>query len=435
MLKAARAAAVVSLVCALTPVAACSRLPSAHTSVPMVAATNGQVVHAVIRTQVGSRIEASESDIWVDPKRSITRVTLHILYAPMESPPLREILVRDGIATVYYPSGQGVPSPSASKTDATSAAGGFSSDDPVARGDVNAYRRLLASKEATITRSSDVDGVPTYRLRVDTGSGTTDGTSLVVDVRRSDFLPVRLEGTHWDLNKGKTEILATWTSTYLLVDTVPRSRVPSGTFDLLLPPKTSVSADYGITPNTAASMTSPVVWWLGPAYGGQPLRGARLRYKQVPQVRAWTDMAPAETWPPYTTPGVDVRWVEAGYPVPAFVRVEGKQIPATSTASLSQFRSFPPAVPFGITVFSFDPIARSEWKFHPGAAIRTVVVGGRKALLATFTRSQSGIGARETWDMSFLVLDMGKTTVVLQGEGIHPEQLMRAASSLRRVKG
>jgi hypothetical protein len=404
--------------------------------VPTVGSTNGQVVHAVIRTEVGSRIEASESDIWVDPKRSITRETLRILYAPMPTPPRQEILVRDGMATVYYPAGQGgVASPSASKTDATSAAGGLSSDDPVARGDLNAYRRLLASREATITRPSDVDGIPTYRLRIDTGSGTTDGTTLVVDVRRSDFVPVRLEGTHWDLNKGKTEILATWTSTYPLVDSVARSRVPSGTFDLALPPKTSVSADYGVTASTAASMTSPVVWWLGPTYGGHTMRGSRLRYKQVPQVRAWTDMAPAETWPPYTTPGVDVHWVEAGYPAPTFVRVGGKQIPATSTASASEFRSFPPAVPFGITVFSFNPIARSQWKFHPGAAARTVTASGRKALLATFTRSQSGSGAREIWDMSFLVLDMGQTTVVLQGEGIPPEQLIRAAASLRQVKG
>lgn len=397
-----------------------------RSAAPGTSAASG-VIHVVIQTQRETLEALSEAerivvsgtiDVWADPSASMRRTTSESMRAG-EPTWHREELVRDGVWSIYDPAVAGSPV-EALQYDAPLADQHppGPDDDPMRRGVLDAYRRWIASGEATITGSGEVSGTPTFRVEASSGT-SLGGVILRADVRRSDYVPVRMSGERWNLIRGKREIAEQWSARYVVVETLPRGSVPSGTFEFEFPSGVVPLADFSVTTTQAVSFPSLKPRWLGASFGGDSLSDARLRYRSRPPV----EFRFVGTFPsPYQLaesrrPDFATRWIQAEY----------------GSRGVSQ-PGPPQGAPHDLIVLSYPKVPREKWpKFDKWAAVSTATVGGRPAVRATYTQKYGSNGVASSWLVTWVVLDLEDATVVIEGIGATPAELDSAVRSLRRV--
>jgi hypothetical protein len=365
--------------------------------------TQGRIFEGVPQ---GERIETSgTTDVWVDPSASTRRrtsVTVHNGGTPWRI----EELVRDGVASTFEPDDptqswqyDAIPAPEYPASAV---------DDPMRRGEIDAYRRWLASGEATVTGSGEVPGTPTLLVEAKWGTSAW-GVTVRADVRRSDHVPVRMTGERWNLIGGKHVVAEVWSARYVVAQIQPRSSVPSGAFDFAFPPGTIPRADYAVTPAQAVSFPSLKPRWLGATFAGYGLGEGKLRYRSRPPADKDMRFSPPTARGEHR-PDFGSRWIQAEY---------GSTVP-TSHRARSASRA--------MTVLSYPKVPREQWpSFDRGTATMTatVMVGGMQVLRATSAQGWS--------DVTYLVLDLEDATVVIEGIGATPAELDSAVRSLRRV--
>lgn len=291
---------------------------------------------------------------------------------------------------------------------------------PIWRGDLDVHRRMIAAHEATITGSVSASGSPAYRLLVPTPlGGMTQGGTTTVDVRKSDYLPIRTTRTSWYMDTGKRHDSPPRTVDYDVIEWLPRGQVPAGTFELAVPTGVSLEIDRTMTVTEAASFAPVRVWWLGASYEGLDLAQGTLRYRRRPvsKIRQWVGSFP--------TP---LEMADTGRPDLSDLSVEALY----GTAGIRHTRSSAD-VARSIKVVSLPRVPRERWSFLPGIAVSHVTVGGRDAALGTQTYTYGNNGVVTRWQVGYLVVDMGGSTVVLQGVKVTPAELERAAAALKRA--
>jgi hypothetical protein len=409
--------------------------PTASASTTTAGVDSGRVLHIVARIVRGRPRRESVEDVqmWLDPGRGLKRMTWlardarGVVYMDQRE------LVRGAVATTHLgidTSGGGRLQWTADERDADAGAlDGWAdpSDDlpiekAIWRGDLDVYRRMVAAHEATTTGSVSASGSPAYRLLVPTPlGGMTQGGTTTVDVRQSDYLPIRTTRTSWYMDTGKRHDSPPRTVDYDVIEWVERGRVPTGTFELAIPEGFPLEIDRTITVKEAASFVPVQAWWLGASYDGLDLDQGALRYRSAPPRptgMAWVgsfptplEMADAGR-PDLSGPSVEVLYGTEG----------GRHVGSDADVARS------------IKVISFPRVLREKWSFHPGIAVSHVTVGGQDALLGTQTWRYGNNSTVTTWQVGYLALDVGSATVILQGVKVTPAELERAAAALRRVR-
>jgi hypothetical protein len=354
-----------------------------------------------------------EVEAWIDSERGIVRSSSRERVDPGEVY-RQEELTRDGVFTVLQSeqTQTGTVWTNVVEYDADLLLSERRGDPLLKPADVDfdIYKRLLRSGEATLMGSTETSGVPTYRLRLETQASHVGTDTLLVEVRRSDYLPVLVKGTEWYMQDGKRVLQREWTTEYRTVELLDRDQVPQGTLELQIPAGLSHSADYGITLSKAARIYQGVrAYWLGEAFNDAALESGRLRYMRR-SGRGW--------------PG--------GGHVVSIRQLIDMTRPQFSERSISA--QYGGDETWKVKVISFPRIKRTDWEFPAWARMEDVTVGKRSGVLARFHISYSNGAASEEGDLLWLALDMGDATVVLQGWDVTADDLFEAAGQLRRVE-
>lgn len=272
---------------------------------------------------------------------------------------------------------------------------------------------------ATLLGDAVVDGVPVYRLRiVNFWSPATKvpwpiETSVVADVRRSDYLPVRVQGE----TGGRT-----WTTTYTTMETIPRSHVPSSAFGIDIPAGTLTRVSHRIKAGDVASATPVPISWLGRSFEGLRFTGY---FRHIVNFWEYEEMREPDSAP-----------VQADNDRPA---INTDQVIAEYTANGGP-GNMNETYSTDLKVISMPRTGRKVWdstlaqwrKQFLGRefAAKWTTIDGHPALLL----DHGGIWGKSRISIGYLIVDTGTATVMLQGANSAPGQLERAAKAMVRAK-
>jgi len=223
--------------------------------------------------------------------------------------------------------------------------------------------------------------------------------------------------------KGRRRVWGRWLTRYPVLESLPRSAVPAEVFRPAIPKGVPITADYHVSADQAARMRNVPLNWLGPTWNGleltpqpriseQPFRFRSEPSTRTPLLGGHADImerADAER------PRLAERWLEAEYALAS----------APPSSFMQQGRD--------LKVISTRRIPLNEWTSPRGSKVSSLTVNGRSARLATMTTGSTSNGAYAQWTLSYLIVDMGDSTVLLQGIDISRRDLERAARGLRRA--
>ena len=306
--------------------------------------------------------------------------------------------------------------------------------------DVNG-RPTVTHARATLLGQSTVDGVAVYRLRIVSSSywqvtrGGVD-TTLVADVRRSDYFPVRVEGvwTYFGTGPGGRKTGGDqgqrWVTVYRAVESVPASRVPDSAFRIDIPKGVAVRSNLKLPADRIASATPFPVEWLDRQFDGLRFTGSFRKTSDAREyeVMALPDSAPvmADDARPQISPDqVVAEYTPTGAPSNML-----KDYTGTSLKVVSMPRTDPS---------SWEAAYGSAQEHMPGTwddawIMRrswTTVAGRRALLLHHQVRWGNGtVHGRVILTMDYLVFQMSGSTVMVQGACTKPGVVERAAEAL-----
>lgn len=352
----------------------------------------------------------TELEVWEDPERDISRRSSRS-WAEARLVDRSEGLVRGGVLTMLQSSQTetGTEWSSVLEYDAEIVLGDSRGDPFGTSGaGLNAYKDLLRSKEATLVGSTETSGVPTYRLRFDT-PGLDQGTQTVlVDVRRSDFLPVLVKGTEWYLDDGVRMVWREWTTRYEVMEVMSRYELPDSAFQLAIPAGLPHHSDYALTVSQASREHEGIrAYWLGASFGERSLDSDRLRYERSEgRLFAMGNPRRIRDLLGMVRPRFGPRSITAQYGADDDWRVQ---------------------------TITFTPVPRGGWRFPQGTQTQELMVQGRPAVLASHRAGLFRGDASESGEVRWLVVELDDATVLLQGWDVSPQEMIAAAEQLRHV--
>lgn len=299
-----------------------------------------------------------------------------------------------------------------------------------------------ATTSVTLADESVVDGVPVYVLRVTSSSRSEDGTSgsdttLTVSIQRSDYLPVRVEGTQTTLpiDRSATRPGFTWVTRYNTVETLAATKVPRSTFRLDIPEDVAVKSNTLEPPERIAASTPFGVDWLGRHFEGLRFTGSFRTTRDTTEYELWVaeiqtaqamadsarpELSRVQTVAEYTPDGTQSNLMTSTIGPELKVISMPRTDPKTWEAAFSSAEDQMPG--------KHDDawIMKRTW----------MRIDGRKAL-RLHHRWRWGNGTAHghiILHIDYLVIDRGDSTVMIQGALAKPGQIERAAKALVRAK-
>jgi hypothetical protein len=302
---------------------------------------------------------------------------------------------------------------------------------------------MVTRTSAQLLKTGSIDSSSTYTLRVVSSSywqiskGVGTNTTLTVTVRASDYLPIRVEGVQRGYEtdsagrKSETEGMTTWTTVYTVMETLRADQVPSDAFRLKLPSGTVKRSNTPWPAEKIASAVDFPVTWLSARYKKMRFTGTFRRTENMPDSTSHANPENATVEADQSRPTISPLQVVAEYS------------PSGKPAAHDKKQTTP-----GIKVISMPRTDPSGWEraFRTAqgnmfgdtspAEIAWTTVKGRRALhLRHEWRWGNGTPkGHVTMSVEYLVIDLGESTVLIQGAGTSRGQVEKAAGALRQVR-
>ena len=294
---------------------------------------------------------------------------------------------------------------------------------------------------ATLLGQAVVDGVPVYRLQIVSSSywrisrGGVD-TTLVADVRRSDYFPVRVEGvwTYFGTGQGGRKTGGDqgqrWVTVYHAVESVPPSHFPDSAFRIDIPKGVAVQSNLRVPPDQVASSTPFPVEWLGQQFDALRFTGSfrKTSGAREYELMVLPDSAPLmadDSRPKISPDQVVAEYTPSGAPSNML-----KDYTGTSLKVLSMPRTDPS---------TWEAAFQSAQEQMPGDRDDAWImrrswttVASRRALLLhhEYRWGNGTVHGRVVMTTDYLVFQMGDSTVMVQGACTKPGLVERAAEAM-----